>query len=68
VRGSGVILQTVVKKLGIEPGQTTEDREHSLECVACFGSCALAPVVVLDDQVFGRMTSKKTEKLIEGRP
>jgi NADH:ubiquinone oxidoreductase subunit E len=67
VRGSGLILQAVVKKLGIEPGETTGDRQHSLESVACFGSCALAPVVVLDKKVFGRMTSKKTEKLIEGR-
>jgi len=68
VRGSGIILQAVVKKLGIEPGETTEDREHSLESVACFGSCALAPVVVLDKKVFGRMSPRKTEKLIEGQP
>jgi NADH-quinone oxidoreductase subunit E len=68
VRGSGIILQAVVRRLGIEPGETTEDREHSLESVACFGSCALAPVVVLDKKVFGRMTSRKVEKLIEGQP
>jgi NADH-quinone oxidoreductase E subunit len=66
VRGSAGIMNKTVKKLGIEPGETTEDLEFSLEKVACFGSCALAPVVVIDDKVYGRMTAKKTEELIEG--
>ncbi|MFH0915987.1 MAG: NAD(P)H-dependent oxidoreductase subunit E, partial [bacterium] len=48
-------------------GETTQDLQHSLESVACFGSCALAPVVVLDDKVYGRMTQRKTERLIEGK-
>lgn len=65
VRGSGLILEAVTRKIGITPGETTEDGEFSLERVACFGSCALAPVVVVDDKVYGRMTSKRTEKLIE---
>ncbi|HUT52664.1 MAG TPA: NADH-quinone oxidoreductase subunit NuoE [bacterium] len=66
VRGGNLILESVVRKLGIAPGETSEDREYSLERVACFGSCALAPVVVIDDKVYGRLTPKKTEKLIEG--
>lgn len=66
VRGSGLILEAVMRKLGIVPGETTGDGNFSLETVACFGSCALAPVVVLDEKVYGRMTSKKTGKLIEG--
>lgn len=65
VRGSGLILESVTRRLGIRSGETTEDREFSLERVACFGSCALAPVVVLDDKVYGRMTPKRTEKLIK---
>ncbi len=65
VRGSGLILESLMRKIGIGPGETTDDRKYSLERVACFGSCALAPVVVVDDKVYGRMTSKKTEKLIE---
>jgi NADH-quinone oxidoreductase E subunit len=65
VRGGNLILEAVVRKLGIEPGQTTPDQEYSLERVACFGSCALAPVVVVDDKVHGRQTPKKAEKLIE---
>lgn len=66
VRGSGHILEALIRKIGISPGETTEDQQFSLERVACFGSCALAPVVVLDDKVYGRMTTKKTERLIEG--
>lgn len=65
VRGSGLILEAVTRRIGITSGETTEDRQFSLERVACFGSCALAPVVVVDDRVYGRMTPKKTEKLIE---
>lgn len=66
VRGSRLILEAVTKKIGISPGETTPGREFSLERAACFGSCALAPVVVLDEKVYGRMTSRKMQKLIEG--
>ncbi len=65
VRGGKQILDTVQKKLGIKTGETTEDGEYTLERVACFGSCALAPVVVIDDVVYGRMSPKKTEELLK---
>ncbi len=65
VRGSGLILEGVSRRLGVVPGETTEDGSFTLERVACFGSCALAPVVVLDDKVYGRMTTRKTQKIIE---
>jgi len=65
VRGGKRIMQTVKKKLGIKPGETTEDYEFSLERVACFGSCALAPVMVVDGKVHGRMTAQKAEKILE---
>jgi NADH:ubiquinone oxidoreductase subunit E len=66
VRGSGLIMEAISRNIGIAPGETSPDQEFSLERVACFGSCALAPVVVVDNKVYGRMTSKKTEKLIKG--
>jgi NADH:ubiquinone oxidoreductase subunit E len=65
VRGGGMILDAIVRKIGIAPGETSKDMNFSLERVACFGSCALPPVVVVDDKVYGRMTARKTEKLIE---
>ena len=59
VKGGERILESVQRELGIQPGQTTDDLEYSLETIACFGSCALAPIVVIDKTVYGRMTTKK---------
>ncbi len=66
VRGGGMVLDAISRKIGIVPGETTPDGNISLERVACFGSCALPPVVVVDDTVYGRMTPRKSEKIIEG--
>lgn len=65
VRGGGLVLDAIVRKIGISPGQTSDDGGFSLERVACFGSCALPPVVVVDDKVYGRMSARKAETLIE---
>jgi len=65
VRGGRRIMQAVEKKLGINPGETTADYKFSLERVACFGSCALAPVMVVDGKVHGRMTPQKAKKILE---
>jgi len=64
VRGGRRILEAVKRELGIQPGETTEDYKFSLERVACFGSCALAPVVVVDKTVYGRMTTAKARKIL----
>lgn len=64
VRGSSHIMNAVSRKLGIKPGQTTEDYEFSLERLGCYGSCALAPVMVVDGRVYGNMTGKKAEEVI----
>ena len=58
-------MQAVEKNLGINPGETTADYKFSLERVACFGSCALAPVMVVDGKVHGRMTPQKAKKILE---
>lgn len=58
VRGAAPILEGFERELGISCGGTTEDFEYNLERVACVGSCALAPVVVVDDKVFGLMDVK----------
>jgi NADH-quinone oxidoreductase subunit E len=65
VRNASRILEEVEKQLGIKPGETTDDLEYSLETIACFGSCALAPVMVVDDNVYGRMTPKKVAQILE---
>ncbi|NLX19555.1 MAG: NADH-quinone oxidoreductase subunit NuoE [Desulfobulbus sp.] len=67
VRGSDRILENISRLTGIVPGQTSADGQFSLERVACFGSCALAPVMVIDEKVYGRMTASKTTRLIEDK-
>ena len=64
VRGSWRILEAIERELSIQPGGTTKDRKFSLERVACFGSCALAPVMVVDDTVYGRMSIVKAKKIL----
>ena len=65
VRGAKRIMEAVAQELGIEAGGTTPDYKFSLERVACFGSCALAPVLVIDGQVYGRMTTSNARKVLE---
>ena len=55
VRGGKEVLQAISKELGIEVGDTTEDRRFSLEIGRCFGACGLAPVVMVDDVVHQRV-------------
>jgi NADH-quinone oxidoreductase subunit E len=65
VRGSARILRETEKRLGIQAGETTDDLEYSLETIACFGSCALAPVMVVNKDVYGRMEATKVEQALE---
>ena len=64
VRGGARILREVEKQLGIKPGETTDDMEYTLETVACIGACALAPNIVIDKSVYGRMTTKKVAEIL----
>ncbi len=66
VKGAGEVLEELEKRLGIKAGETTPNGEFTLETEACFGSCALAPVVVSDDHVHGRMTPSKVGDLLRG--
>jgi len=64
VRGANRILKEVERKLGIKPGETSEDGEFSLETVMCLGCCAIGPVVVMDDRYYGKMTTAKLESML----
>jgi NADH:ubiquinone oxidoreductase subunit E len=64
VKGGTHILQEVEKRLGIKAGETTKDKEYSLETISCFGSCALSPVVVVNKTVYGRMTPSKIDSIL----
>lgn len=64
VRGGDIILENFERKLEIQEGQTTPDREFSIERVACVGCCALAPVACVGETVHGHMAPSKVEGLI----
>lgn len=66
VKGGDIILENFERKLGIKEGETTEDREFSLERVACVGCCALAPVAIVGETVQGNMAPSKVEGIILG--
>lgn len=65
VRGGSRIMQSIKNKIAIEPGETTPDYQFSLERVACLGSCALAPVMMVNDNVHGAMNKTKVDALIK---
>ena len=58
IKGSAKLLQTIEKKFGIRPGETTEDGQLSLVTARCLGSCGLAPVAVFDQQISGMVTQE----------
>ena len=64
MKGGDIILENFERKLEIKEGQTTPDREFSVDRVACVGCCALAPVVVLRETVHGHMQPSKVEGLV----
>ena len=64
VRSSPSVLQRISEILQIEPGETTEDQEFSLEAVNCLGCCALGPMVVVDGKHHGLMNSAKVDVLL----
>jgi len=65
VRGSGKLMDDIQADLKIVPGRTTADGAITLESVACFGACALAPVVVVDNKVLRQQTGASLKKVIE---
>ncbi|OGO03726.1 MAG: NADH dehydrogenase [Chloroflexi bacterium RBG_13_53_26] len=64
VRGGTQIMGTIERELEVKSGGTTKDYKFGLDRVACFGSCALAPVLVIDDKVYGRLTTSKVKEII----
>lgn len=65
VKGADKVINRFKEKLEIEEGQTTKDGKFSLESVRCIGACGLAPAIVIDKEVYGKMDVKKVDELIE---
>jgi len=65
VRGGKRVLDAVKKHLGIDVGQTTPDRNFSLEVARCFGACGLAPVLTVDEDIHQRVKPAKIQELLK---
>jgi NADH-quinone oxidoreductase subunit E len=66
VKGAASILNTLERELKVQAGETTGDQEYTLETVNCLGSCALAPLVVIDHHYHGRILGSGVMSLLKG--
>lgn len=64
VKGSQLILDKLSKELGIKVGTTTEDNMFTLEATRCLGCCGLAPVMIIDDEVYGKVDPKNIPDIV----
>jgi NADH-quinone oxidoreductase subunit E len=64
VKGGEIILENFERKLEIKEGETTADREFSIDRVACVGCCALAPVALVGETLYGKMQPSKVEGIV----
>lgn len=64
VKGSGDIYNKLMEKLGIEGGECTPDGKFSLDACRCIGACGLAPVLTVNDDVYGRLTVDDVDKIL----
>ncbi len=65
VRGGKKITETIEEEFGVKPGETTTDRIFTYETVRCLGACGLAPVIVVDGEVYGRVKPSKVKEILE---
>ncbi len=65
VKGSGDIYDKLIQKLGIKGGECTADGKFSLEACRCIGACGLAPVMTVNDDVYGRLTVDQVQNILD---
>ena len=64
MKGGRIILEAWERELDVKVGETTPDREFSLERVACVGCCAMAPVALVDEVVYGNVSPTKVDGIL----
>jgi NADH-quinone oxidoreductase subunit E len=64
--GAEKLIDYLKEKLGIEPGQTTEDRKFTLSLVECLGACEQSPCMMVNFDYFGNLDKKKIDKILDG--
>jgi NADH-quinone oxidoreductase subunit E len=64
VQGAVDVVEAVCDELGVAEGGTTEDGRFTVETVACLGCCSLAPVIMIDEDTFGRLTPEQARSIV----
>lgn len=65
VRGAETVLEEFKKKLGLEVGETSPDGKFSISCLRCVGACGLAPVVMIGDKTYGRVSPESVDEILK---
>lgn len=65
VKGASKVLERIEEKLGIKNGECTEDRLFSIDSCRCVGACGLAPVIMIDDEVYGNLDVDKVDAILD---
>jgi NADH-quinone oxidoreductase subunit E len=65
--GSASTLEHIKAKLGIDVGQTTEDGAFTLELASCLGVCGVAPAIMINEEMFGKLTPERLDAILEER-
>lgn len=65
VKGSGLLIDKITKRLGIGPEECTPDGQFSLTACRCIGACGLAPVLTVDDDVYGRLVPEDIDGILD---
>lgn len=65
IRGAVNILETLKEVLGVNPGETTEDKKFTLELTSCLGVCGVAPAMMIGDQVYGNLTPERVKEILK---
>ncbi|MCI8589479.1 MAG: NAD(P)H-dependent oxidoreductase subunit E [Clostridiales bacterium] len=64
VKGSGDILNRITEKLGVASGATSPDGKYSIEATRCIGACGLAPVLTINETVYGRLSVDDVDDIL----
>jgi NADH:ubiquinone oxidoreductase subunit E len=65
VKGASEIIKVLEKEMGVRIGGTTQDRFFTLSTARCFGACGLAPVMMIDEEVYGRLNPQKAIQILK---
>ena len=72
VKGADAVLEALKKELKVQVGETTEDRLFTLQEARCLGACGLAPVMMIDEKIYGNLTPQRVKEIIasyrDGKP